>query len=454
MLEDDFGRRSWAALGADSAGVFAALSVLACLACGSEGSPGETAGSGAGDEPVARSQAAIGSSEQETTINSLQQLRQMTVTGNYKLIANIDASPTANTPFVPIGSVSNPFRGTFNGNDCVISNLRISAPNDWHVGMFSAVDGALLTKVALTGVNVRGAGYTGAIAGIAWNSELSLSYVTGTVSGSPTNFGMGIGMVFGRAGIQVRVSRSYATGTVTGKTSTIGGFIGEIEADGTPDPVSGWEPRVTVDEVYTNVNVNPTLGANETWNVLAGGLVGFVRGAVIHDINVVGPVTGRGYAGGVVGYFDNNESWSSPSIIGDTISRGIVTVSGISGRAGPIGFAEGGFMGCDDESFWDTTTDTGSPPPMDDPQCQVGHSSTTLKNPHPAPNKLINPYIHGMLVTQQLINEENRPQCQLNSGTDGDWGFGTCGTTQIWALNTNGQYNTLVRIPNASQQPK
>jgi len=67
---------------------------------------------------------------------------------------------------------------------------------------------------------------------------------------------------------------------------------------------------------------------------------------------------------------------------------------------------------------------------------------------------LISPYIHGLLVTQALIDEGIFDQCALGSGSDGDWGFGTCDTELLWALNSSSQYNTLIRIPNPSIQPK
>jgi hypothetical protein len=424
--------------------------VLAAPLVGGFACGGETSG----DEPIVVARGALGSTEQPQDINTLAGLRAMTLTGNYRLTADITMQPW-DPPFVPIGWYFAPFTGTFNGNDFKINNLRItgnSAHDDWYVGLFGATYNAILTKVALVNVNVSGRSNVGAITGFLEKSELTSSYVTGTVTGTSTGSPAIVGMAVGTGYAFARISRCYATGTVTGRATAIGGFIGAITAYGELTPDS--DPRVNVTEVFTNVNVNPTIPATPG-EILAGGLVGRAQGAFIEDINVVGNVLGRVYAGGVVGRFVNDDPMSEGSIFRNAISRGIVTVSGTPNRAGTIGFNTGIFSNCA-YTFWNNQTDGGSPPPMEDPQCQEGKTTSQLRSPHPAPNKLIDPYHQGMLITQQMINESSGTigQCELGSGTDGDWGFGTCGTTAVWALNSSTEYITLTRIPNPGVQPK
>src|SRR6185369_3033243 len=124
--------------------------------------------------------------------------------------------------------------------------------------------------------------------------------------------------------------------------------------------------------------------------------------------------------------------------------------------AGAIGSATGLFTRCS-SVFWNRQTDSGTPwVSPQDIGCNQSKTTSELQSPHPSPNKLINPYHNGLLITQALIDDPNFPftQCQLGSGSDGDWGFGTCGVTPIiWQLNANNQYNTLVRIPNPGVQP-
>ncbi len=401
------------------------------------------------EAPIGEAAEALGSTEQRQTITTLAQLRAMTVTGNYILGNDIDASQT-NQPgqqFVPIGGPFNPFRGTFDGNNKKISNLRITS-GSWYAGMFSAVSGAIIKRVGLVNVNVSGGGFTGALAGTIGNSEVASSYVTGTVSGPTSGAAVNaVGMVFGAMGESVMVSRAYATGTVTGRTTTIGGFVGEVTGGNTLSTMS------TLSEIFTNVNVSPSWAFGTNYSILAGGLVGQAQGAWIRDINSHGNVLGRGYAGGVIGEAINDSLSSMANVLDHAVSHGAVTVVGApADRAGVIGRFRGGFQHC--ISFWNSTNDAGSTW-SGSLECQQGKSAAVLRAPKPSPNKLINPFIRGELITQQMIDASNGTilQCKLHSGSDGDWGFGTCNTPQVWALRSANEHITLTNIPNPSVQP-
>ena len=440
------GKRRLGARGAVPLALAMAAAASGGLACGGETPPG--------DEPIRTIRAALGSTEQQQDISTLAQLRAMTPTGNYRLVADITMQPW-HPAFVPIGGSTDSFRGTFDGNTFKIYNLRVVG-GQYPAGMFGALQDAILRKVALVNVNISGSASVGAIAGQTLNSEVTDSYVEGgTVTGTnSTSLSQSVGMAIGFSTHATQIRRCYATGTVTGRAGHIGGFVGRIFTYGEPGPYEN--PQVKIEEVFTNVNVNPTI-PSQPGDIYAGGLVGSVFGADIQGVNVVGDVLGRGYAGGVVGYIVNNEPASSASTLRDTISRGIVTVSGVMGRAGAIGFAVGNFANCGGYNYWDTDTDSGSPPSMDDPGCQQGKTSNQLKSPRVFPSpKVLGVYIHGELVTQAVIDGSNGQflQCHLGSGTDGDWGFGTCGAVQTWAANSSSQYNTLTRIPNPSIQPK
>lgn len=418
-------------------GVQVLAAALVSLGCGGDAS---------WEESVSTTTARLGSTEPVTMIYNLSQLRSMSTTGNYRLANNINASSTATTPFVPIGSVFNPFTGTFDGNGYTINNLHIDS--GWYSGLFSSVYQGILRRVALTNVNVSGYSFTGAIAGVLIDSELTESYVTGTVTG---NEAAPIGMAVGTIGSSARVNRCYATGTLTGTGGVVGGFAGRIDATGFPSVYH--DPRAYVEEVFTNVNVNPNTSSG---TVIAGGLAGTIKGAVVRDINVVGPVVGRVYVGGVVGYAYNSTTSTPANILEETLKRGIVTNAATPNRSGMVGGADAIFLRCT-YNFWDTSTDGGVAPPLapgEDTGCQVGYSASELRAPRPAPGKLIAPFHRGALVTQQMVDEGERAACALGSGTDGDWGFGTCGTTQVWALNNQNEHITLTRIPNPGVQPR
>ena len=401
------------------------------------------------EEPLAEEQAAI-------DISGLSALRSMGLTGTYRLTKNITMQST-DAPFVPIGSPFNPFRGTFDGNGYTITNLRIANGGGWYTGLFSATSGATLDRVRLENVSVAGGGFMGAIVGIMSNTTLKRSYVTGTVtaptSGTPVN---AVGMAVGQAGNYSRVDRCYATGTVAGRASTIGGFFGEIVTQGVFDG-NHEGPPAYVKEVFTDVNVNPAILAN-TGEITAGGLVGYVQGAEIQDISTVGKVNGRGAVGGVVGRMVNDRPESMPNVLNHALSRGSVTASG-SNPAGPIGVMTGISPRC--IAFYDLSKDAGTPWSNGDGSCNAGKGSLELRGPYQDPAQPGNPntrslwtFILGDIVEQWEVDNGDYLPCMLGSGSDMDWGFGTCGSPQIWSANTDTQHITLTRIPNPSVQPK
>jgi len=392
------------------------------------------------------------------SVTSMAQLRTMSLTGTYDQTADITMSSTEPL-FMPLGSPSNPFRGTFRGNGFKIYNLRIATNGAADTGLFGATEGATLERVRLINVNVSGGSRTGAIVGNMYNTHLYESYVTGTVSGPTSGASVyGVGMAVGVALAYSRVERCYATGTVKGRTESIGGFFGEIVADGVFD-ANQEGPPVKVAEVFTNVNVNPTITTG-TSEIAAGGLVGYVRGAEIRDISTVGNVNGRGAVGGIVGRMNNTNPNSIASMLYQAISRGSVTASG-SDPAGPIGIMTGWTPRC--VAYYDLSTDPGTPGPTDGGMsCNQGHGSLVLRWPYQDPNDPGNPYSrdcseiykNGDYVTEDEVADDKYPLCLLHSGSDTDWGFGTCGFDQVWSLNRDYEYNTLVRIPNPEVQPK
>ncbi|MBW8889161.1 MAG: hypothetical protein JF616_15510 [Fibrobacteres bacterium] len=408
------------------------LTISALLAC-NEGPTGADASQNA----VAAQTAGT------TTITTLAGLRSMSPTGHYVLGGNIDASATANAPFVPIGT----FTGSFDGGVYTINNLHIVGTK--YTGLFSQTDGATLNRIHLTNVTVSGSSIVGAIVGVMWNAtHLTNSYVTGTVTGTSTaaDVGMAVGFAGGNRGL---IQRCYATGTVNGSGWSVGGFIGKVSSDG---PITlNDDPRIGIYEVFTNVNVNPTIPAGS--EVDAGGLIGTLMGADVRSINVVGPVRGQFAAGGIIGAAYNDGA--TPSTIRYMIYRGnVIDMGAGTNRAGVIGFQEGTFSRCD-ESYWSTNADPGTPAPSIAGGCQTGMSDATLKAPHPNPNRLLWPYVVGQIVTQDMITNQGYDQCKLASGSDTDWGFGGCSYTPLeWDLNSSTEHITLHNIPNPTVQPK
>jgi len=176
----------------------------------------------------------------------------------YELTADIDLDVDPHNTgagWLPIPN----WRTTFNGGGHRITGLMINRGGTSNVGLFSQLAaGSTVTNVALIGVNVRGNGRVGGLAGYS-RGTISLVYVSGNVTGSDHNVGglvgssgdhwmrqgsihrsasaatarntatnkRGLGSLAGQSyGV---VHNSYATGSVFGATVSqhTGGLIGE-----------------------------------------------------------------------------------------------------------------------------------------------------------------------------------------------------------------------------------
>lgn len=142
-----------------------------------------------------------------TEIENYAQLQAMQddPTGSYCLARDIDAAGKPN--FVPVGSGTGVFSGEFDGRGHTISNLTIeSAAN--YVGLFGLTDGALIERVRLLNIRVKG-----------------------TADNSPA--GAVIGLMDGNGGTGI-VSRVEVTGRVecTGNNCGAGGIVGSTNGPG------------------------------------------------------------------------------------------------------------------------------------------------------------------------------------------------------------------------------
>lgn len=161
--------------------------------------------------------------------------------------------------WVPIGTSSSPFTGTFDGNGHTISDLRISRDN-FYQGLFGVVDGGTITHLHLSNVEVWNASsfYAGALAGLVRSGEVSHVSATGIVIG-----GWHIGGLIGQNNGTVSYASFISTGAdhrVQGEM-LIGGLFGTNYGE--------------VTHSFANVKV---IGEDTT-----GGLIGENNGKVIQS---------------------------------------------------------------------------------------------------------------------------------------------------------------------------
>ena len=157
--------------------------------------------------------------------------------------------------FTPIGSVySKPFKGTFDGNEHVISGLNVDSGSvtGSYAGLFGYVTGATIKNLGVEGtVNVPSAANAGGL----------VAYATCTGSGSNRVYSSiencfsrvdvtGKEKVGGLAGYCVftTVTDCYATGDVTGvgtsQNYSVGGLVGTFARGANPAPDAGFKMLV------------------------------------------------------------------------------------------------------------------------------------------------------------------------------------------------------------------
>lgn len=174
-------------------------------------------------------------------------LQGMSLTGNYVLGADIDASATntwnSGAGFNPIGDGSNPFAGSFDGLGHTVSDLSIVRFTEDNVGLFGSIKNAEISNVGLLAVQVFGRNIVGSLAGSMQGSSISNSYANGRVGAAinaQTLTGNAVGGLVGIStpgpfGSQERalcnrcnsISLSYTDVYVTGRQS-VGGLVGTL----------------------------------------------------------------------------------------------------------------------------------------------------------------------------------------------------------------------------------
>ncbi len=227
----------------------------------------------------------------------------------FQQTGDIDASESylwdSGKGFTPIGD-SPSFNGNYDGGGHTISGVFIDRPNNNEIGFFSATNGAQISDLGLTEMEITGNNSVGGVSGLSIDIELYNVYVTGTITGKSE-----VGGLLGYT-TSAYVSDSYSKADVIASNDDIGGIIGYF--DGT-DSSPG-------DEIVRSYSTGTITGANDI-----GGLVGDVTAYQIIDSYTTGSVSGTGAdIGGLTGTGTVNivTSYSSASVSGSSNTGGLV----------------------------------------------------------------------------------------------------------------------------------
>jgi hypothetical protein len=178
-------------------------------------------GGGAVNELFAGGMGTIRDPYRIETADQLNEVRNTDAVGvHYKLNNDIDLSSySEDIGWLPIGTVSDSFSGSINGNGFKITNLAINRIGLSDVGLFGRTSNmSVIENLILDDVNVIGNLNVGGLVGNNYGI-IKGSYTTGNVNGTD-----GIGGLVGVLN-NGKVSNSYSLATVSG-TSYIGGLVG------------------------------------------------------------------------------------------------------------------------------------------------------------------------------------------------------------------------------------
>lgn len=141
-----------------------------------------------------------------------------------KLMNDIVLPENVPNNMISIGSYPDrPFKGTFDGNGKLITNLYIDQPNTPYQGFFGYTLNANLYNVGLVNITASGRNYTGGMVAYAKNTHLRDCYVNGGTLFALSYCGGLIG--YQEQGTNSIVSGCYNTCEVTGN-NYVGGLIG------------------------------------------------------------------------------------------------------------------------------------------------------------------------------------------------------------------------------------
>lgn len=212
------------------------------------------------------------------------------LSASYRLMKDLDCmnfdADGDKKGFDPIGSINDPFVGSFDGQGFTISNLLINRSDENYVGVFGYTLNSEISRVNLLDINVTGKMAIGGLVGSCSYSSILNSSSIGTVE-STSEFG-NVGGLVGSSS-QSSISQSYTRG-----------FVGVSNSEYSSEAASG-------------------------------GLIGSCTGGSITNSYSTTEVSGSYYVGGLAGerswYCNLEESYATGNV------SGINSVGGLSGYA-------------------------------------------------------------------------------------------------------------------------
>ena len=240
--------------------------------------------------------------------------------------------------WTPIGTVSNPFSGIFEGEGHAVCGVYINTPNNYQ-GLFGCLENGAVKNTGVSSAYITGGSYTGGVVGrnYAYSEGASASSTvtgcsfSGTVSGTGYVGGI-VGLSYAHTSnysSTADVSHCYNAGNVTGTSYNVGGIVGRSMAN----PASSSAPATTGVSECAN-----------TGDVKGGGYVGGIVGsngaasessATVDNCMNSGSVSSGNFAGGIVGQnYVSAGTTRGSAIVVTCLNIGAIAGSGTGGISG------------------------------------------------------------------------------------------------------------------------
>ena len=314
---------------------------------------------------------------------------------SYKQVANLDFN-NANLSAYMIGSASDPFTGTYNGDNKTLSSFALSGAPSGNEGIapFMAINNAVLQNISITDAIVSGGKFSAGLVGYAAGAGVTIqncSISSSSISDNGHDYGAGglIGGIYGGtvtrcSGTDLTISTSvtnkqyfggiicYINGSVTVSECSLngltgitnatkfGGIVGQINnsnviitncsnhstIDATTNYMGGICGEATLGTI-SNCTNDGAINANNS----AAGIVAQLGGATVTGCVNTGNISATSnYAGGVVAYFTKGlieKSRSDATIVAtnDNVGGLIGAISGSNGAKANSCFAKGNVKG-------------------------------------------------------------------------------------------------------------
>lgn len=234
-------------------------------------------------------------------ITNEQELRQMKPNMHY-LLANSITLTDEWTPLFDTDIPEEGFSGTFDGNGCTISGLRMPYSKEQkHYGLFGMVGDGIIKNLNLSEINLSGGEMIGSLAAVSYgrieNCSVSAAVLNAEKSVESASVGGLCGRNYGTV-LNVQVHADLSAGI---ESSNLGGITGQNEG--------------FLEQTYYFGNINVKNHA-EPSTTAAGGICGFQSGGFLYNSAVRAEIRTEiknSYAGGICGIQNGGEIYKTAS---------------------------------------------------------------------------------------------------------------------------------------------